>query len=63
MKANNAGSAAHSRTAVTITKPVSTRGSYGRYAREAANDDVETRSIAAELDYKKKDAVRHIVAE
>lgn len=63
MKANNVGSGAQPRTAVTITKPVSMRNSNGRYAREAANDDVETRSVAAELDYKRKDAVRHIVAE
>ena len=63
MKANNVGSGGQPRTAVTITKPVSMRSSNGRYAREAANDDVETRSVAAELDYKRKDAVRHIVAE
>ena len=63
MKANNVGSAANPRAAVTITKPVSMKSSNGRYGREAANDDFETRSVHAELDYKRKDAVRHIVAE
>ena len=71
LKANNnnvgSGAAAQNhRAAVTITKPSSTTNNPRRTSggEAAAGDEAaEQRSIHAEQDYKRKDAVRHIVVD